>query len=171
MKHIILTTLLAAVSLGAAAQDVTATPQQTAAAQKPTIKRVYDESIDPNRQIDDALLRAKAEGKHVICQIGGNWCKWCLRFADFITKDESISALIDTNYVYLHVNYNNDSPADLKQRLGGNPGRFGYPALVVLDADGHVLHTQDSSFLESGEGYDAKKVLRFLSKWTPESVK
>lgn len=139
--------------------------------QKQSVKRVYDESIDPMKQMDEALARAKQEGKNVICQIGGNWCKWCLRFADFITKDEEIAAMIDANYVYIHVNYSDDSTPALKQRLGGNPGRFGYPALVVLSADGKVLHTQDSSFLESGDGYSTKKVLRFLKKWTPESVK
>jgi len=56
------------------------------------------------------------------------------------------------------------------QRLN-NPGRFGYPVFVVLDGKGQVLHIQDSSFLEEGEGYDPKKVLRFFNAWTPRAVK
>ena len=38
------------------------------------LKRVYNESIDPMTQIDEALTKAKADGKFVVCQVGGNWC-------------------------------------------------------------------------------------------------
>lgn len=142
-------------------------------------KKVYDEEINVNEQIDKALSQAKSAGKFVVCQVGGNWCPWCLRFADFISKDAEISQLIADNFVYIHVNYNprgeKDNPAKAKQaakmleRLG-NPGRFGYPVFVVLDAKGKVLHTQDSSFLEEGQGYDKAKVLRFFKNWTPKAV-
>ena len=42
------------------------------------LKKVYDENIDPMTQIDDALVQAGKDGKFVICQVGGNWCRWCL---------------------------------------------------------------------------------------------
>lgn len=69
------------------------------------LKRVYDEEIDQMKQIDQALTLAQSDGKFVICQLGGNWCPWCLKFADFIEKDTTISNLIDENFVYIHVNY------------------------------------------------------------------
>ena len=133
------------------------------------IKRVYDETLDPLKQIDEAVAKAKAEGKHVICQVGGNWCKWCLRFADFITKDAEIAQMVDENFVYIHVDYP-EKPSDALRNRLGNAGRMGFPALVVLDNDGKILHQQDSSFLESGEGYDKKKVLRFFKNWTPKGL-
>jgi hypothetical protein len=52
----------------------------------------------------------------------------------------------------------------------GNPGRFGYPVIVVLDGDGKVMHIQDSSFLEEGKGYNKDKVVRFFKCWTPGAV-
>ena len=134
------------------------------------LKRVYDEKRSGIELIDSALAVAKAEGKHVICQVGGNWCVWCLRFAAFIEADEEIKALVNGNYVYIHVNYRRKTDdKDMQQAMDrlGNPVRFGFPVMVVLDAEGKVLHTQDSSFLESGEGYDRKKVMRFLQCWTP----
>jgi hypothetical protein len=54
------------------------------------------------------------------------------------------------------------------ERLG-HPERFGFPVLVVLDSKGKVIHTQDSSFLEEGNGYDKAKVIRFFTNWTPSS--
>ena len=61
------------------------------------LKKVYNEDINPIEQIDKALAKAKAENKNVICQVGGNWCPWCLRFADFISRDSTISQVIDQN--------------------------------------------------------------------------
>jgi len=42
---------------------------------------------------------------------------------------------------------------------------------VVLDEEGKVIHIQDSSFLEEGQGYSQEKVLRFFRNWTPKAVK
>ncbi len=134
------------------------------------LPKVYDEQIDPLQQIDAALLQAQASDRYVICQVGGNWCPWCLRFADYITRDAEISSTIADNFVYIHVNYPRQGASpELTARLH-NAGRFGFPVFVVLDAQGSVLHIQDSSFLEDGKSYDAAKVLRFLKGWTPKAV-
>ena len=141
------------------------------------LKKVYNEDIDPIAQIDQAVVKAKSEGKYVICQVGGNWCPWCLKFADFITKDTTISKVIAENFVYIHVNYNpRKSQGEEKMAQGkslmkrlNNAGRFGFPVFVVLDEEGRILHIQDSSFLEEGRGYNQEKVLRFFKNWTPQA--
>lgn len=159
MKKLLIISVLAVLALGANAQ----------------VKKVYDETINQMEQIDKALAQAGEQGKFVICQVGGNWCPWCLRFADFITKDEEIAKVVDDNFVYIHVNYNprksNDEARDkaMLKRLG-NPGRFGYPVFVVLNPDGKVIHIQDSSFLEEDKSYNKEKVLRFFNNWTPKAV-
>ena len=142
-------------------------------------KKVYNEDINPIEQIDQAVAKAKSEGKFVICQVGGNWCPWCLRFADFITKDTAITKVINENFEYIHVNYNpRKSQGEEKQAQGkalmkrlDNCGRFGFPVFVVLDEEGKVIHIQDSSFLEEGKSYSQEKVLRFFKNWTPQTVK
>ncbi len=143
------------------------------------LKKVYNEDINPIEQIDQALLKANNSGKFVICQVGGNWCPWCLRFADFITNDATISKVINDNFEYIHVNYNprksggeekEKQAATLMKRLD-NCGRFGFPVFVVLDNTGKVIHIQDSSFLEEGKSYNQQKVLRFFKNWTPQAVK
>lgn len=142
-------------------------------------KKVYNEDINPIEQIDAAVMKAQSEGKFVICQVGGNWCPWCLRFADFITNDTTISKVISENFEYIHVNYNPrksegavkaQEAAALMKRLD-NCGRFGFPVFVVLDESGKVIHTQDSSFLEEGQSYNQEKVLRFFKNWTPKAVR
>ena len=140
------------------------------------LPRVYDETVDPMTQIEEAVGRAARSERFVVCQVGGNWCPWCLRFADFVRNDSAISRVIDDNFVYIHVNYNprkKDNPerAQALMRRLGNPARFGFPVFVVLDGQGRILHTQDSSFLEEGQGYNRERVLRFFQCWTPEATK
>lgn len=143
------------------------------------LKKVYNEDINPIEQIDQAVFKAKASGKFVVCQVGGNWCIWCLRFADFIANDTTISKVINDNFEYIHVNYNprksggeekKMQAAALMKRLD-NCGRFGYPVFVVLDETGKVIHIQDSGFLEEGQSYSQEKVLQFFKNWTPQAVK
>lgn len=144
------------------------------------LKKVYDEEINQLEQIDKAVAQAKREGKFVICQLGGNWCPWCLKFADYISKDSDIAKIINDNFVYIHVNYNPrmakskdeavaKRAAALMKRLD-NAGRFGYPVFIVLDKNGKVIHIQDSGYLEEGEGYNKEKVMRFFKNWTPKAV-
>jgi thioredoxin-related protein len=142
------------------------------------LKKVYDSKINPLEQIDNAVVKAKSEGKFVICQVGGNWCPWCLKFADFISNDTTISNVIAANFEYIHVNYSPrksqgaeklEQGKALMKRLN-NAGRFGFPVLVVLDGEGKVIHIQDSGLLEEGESYNQKKVLDFFKGWTPKAV-
>ena len=135
--------------------------------------KIYDENIDPLEQIDKAVTKAQTEGKFVICQLGGNWCPWCIRFAKFITEDEEINKMVNDNFVYIHVNFKSRKD-ELSQRVSkrlGNAGRFGFPVLVILNPDGTVMHIQNSAYLEEGQGYNKKKVFDFFRQWTPEAVK
>ncbi len=164
MKKILTIVVLAVAlfSMAAHAQEQTA------------LKKVYNENINPLEQIDQAVAQAQTEGKFVICQVGGNWCPWCLRFADFITNDSTINSVIEQNFVYIHANYHPRKAGEvgkaLMKRLN-NAGRFGFPVLVVLDEQGNVLHIQDSGLLEEGKGYNQKKVLSFFQNWTPKAVR
>lgn len=162
MKKIILTLVVMVIAMGAFAQK----------------QKVYDESIDPDVQIVEAVAKAQKDGKFVVAQLGGNWCKWCIRFARFVDGDPELKKYVEDNFVFIHVNYNPRSEEETVDKAAtekalrrlGNPVRFGYPVLVVLDSEGKVVHTQDSGLLESGEGYDKDKVLRFFKNWSPAAV-
>lgn len=136
--------------------------------------QVYDEQRNTMEQVDQAIAKAKTEGKYVICQVGGNWCPWCLKFAKFITEDAEIKAFVEQNFVYEHVNYpsrkgNREAAAETMKRLG-NCNRFGFPVMVVLDSEGKVIHLQDSSYLEEGGSYNKDKVMSFFKHWTRDAV-
>ncbi len=132
--------------------------------------KVYDESLDAMKQIAEATTLAKETGRYVMCQVGGNWCPWCLRFAQFATTDSVVAPLMKENFVYIHVNYSKDNKNLEAMRFLGNPGRFGYPVFVVLNSEGKPIHIQESESLEEGKGYNSKKVEKFLRLWNKKAV-
>ena len=133
-------------------------------------RKPYDESLNSMVQIDDAVKKASAEGKYVLCQVGGNWCPWCIRFAEYADTNAAVHKIIDENFVYIHVNWSkgNKNPEAMK-RLG-NPARFGFPVFVILNGEGQPIHIQNSAYLEEGKGYSEKKVSEFLLNWTEKAV-
>lgn len=132
--------------------------------------RLYNPKADVNKDVAAAVATAKKEGKHVLIQVGGNWCIWCYRFHDFVAKDTALTRILEANYVVYHLNWSpeNKNLAYLKKL--GYPQRFGFPAFVVLDAGGTRLHTQDSGLLEEGKGYSAEKVKTFFLNWSPGAL-
>lgn len=129
--------------------------------------KLYNPSANVAKDVAAAVVKAKKEKKNVLLQIGGNWCVWCYRLNSFILTDSLLKKMLNDNYVYYHLNYSPENKnLDYLKKLG-YPQRFGFPVLVVLDADGKQLHTQDSALLEKGNGYDTDKVKSFLRNWAP----
>jgi thioredoxin-related protein len=137
---------------------------------QPEKVKLYDPSLDGMKQIRDAVARAKPERKHVLIQYGGNWCGWCIKFDSFCKADTAITRIINGNYVTVKLNYDQINKNDAANEYLGNPARFGFPVFIIVDGNGRVLHIQDSSLLEEGQGYNQKKVLGFFSGWTAEAI-
>lgn len=132
--------------------------------------KYYDEQADAMAQIRDAVALAKSEGKNVFCQVGGNWCPWCIRFANFVEQDSAVNRMMYDNFVYIHVNWSKDNKNPEAMRYLGNPARFGFPVFVILNEKGEPVHIQNSAYLEQDKGYSEQKVLDFMRNWTREAI-
>jgi len=167
MKKLILITSIVIISLGAKAQ--------TAAAPAKIIKltdtaKLYNPTADAKADIANAVAKASTTHKNVLLQIGGNWCIWCIRFNDLVTRDPELDKYVRDNYVIVHVNY---SPENLNEKLLadlGYPQRFGFPVFIVLDDKGKRLNTQNSAYLEEGPGHSKAKVMEFFKNWSPTAL-
>jgi thiol:disulfide interchange protein len=131
---------------------------------------LYHPMADARKEIALAVAKARAQNKQVLIQAGGNWCGWCIDFNRFVTNDTALHSIIQANYIAYHLNYSqeNKNPAIFKEY--GFPNRFGFPVFLVLNADGNLIHTQNSSYLELGKSYDASKVKEFLLSWTSKAL-
>jgi thiol:disulfide interchange protein len=131
---------------------------------------IYNPDANAAADIDKALAQASKEHKHVLLQIGGNWCPWCIKLHSLFSTDPTIDSLLKADYVFVLVNYSKENRNLSLMRKYGFPQRFGFPVLVVLDANGLRLHTQDSGLLEGGKQHDPQKVLTFLKAWTSKAL-
>ena len=133
-------------------------------------EKVYDESRDAMEQINEAIALAQETDRYVLCQVGGDWCPWCVRFAKFADTSSLVAPIIKENYVYIHVNYSKANKNPEAMEYLGNPGRFGYPVFVILNTEGRPIHIQESESLEEGKGYNPKRVEKFLRLWNKKAV-
>jgi thioredoxin-related protein len=142
----------------------------TAAAQDMKAFKLYN----PYENVDSALQvvykKAAAQNKQVFIQIGGNWCVWCARYNEFVTKDTQIDSLVNANYIVYHLNYSPENKNSKTLAKLGFPQRFGFPVFIILDAKGNRLHTQNSAYLEKEKSYNKALVMEFYKHWTKTAL-
>ena len=122
----------------------------------------YNTSIDGNQQIDEAISKVRGSNKMVLVQVGGNWCPWCIKFANMIVTDGELLGAMRQNFEWVHLNTGegNQNQAAL-QRLR-NPEQHGFPVFVLLDGEGNYVNTYPSDAFAGGDGFDRGRVLSFL---------
>ena len=123
----------------------------------------FDPGRDPAADVANAVATAKAQGKRVIVDVGGEWCSWCHIMDRFIEANADLKSIVDSRYVWVKVNYSKENRNEAF--LSRWPKVEGYPHLFVLDGDGNLLHSQDTSELEAGGSYDKPKFVAFVTKW------
>ncbi len=133
--------------------------------------RVYNPEANAREDLKKAAAKAKEQNKHVLVQIGGNWCIWCARFDRFTKTDPVVDSLLRRSYVVYHLNYSKENKNLPVLANYGFPQRFGFPVFLVLDQQGRLLHIQNSAYLEEGKGYSSEKVSGFLVNWAPDALK
>ena len=110
-----------------------------------------------------AKAEAQKTGRRILMDVGGNWCPWCHKLHAFWDDQKAVKDLRDQGYVFVLVNYSKDNKNEAF--LGQFPKIKGYPHLFVLDADGKLLHSQDTGELEQDKGYSPEKIAAFLKAW------
>lgn len=132
---------------------------------------IYDPKANAQADIDAAVAKAKKEGKHVFIQAGGNWCIWCIRFHDLVNATPELKDYLDKNYVTVLLNWSPENKNEAVFKKLEYPGRFGFPVFMVLNGDGKLIHTQNSAYLEEGNGHSVKKIMEFLKNWNVAALK
>ena len=133
----------------------------------------HQEDFDPKRDaaqdIQDAVVQAQKEQKHILIDVGGQWCIWCRMLDTLYIKNPDLSDYLYSHYVVVKVNFSKENKNS--EVLSRFPQVSGFPHIFILDEKGKLLHSQDTSELElpegsSVKGHDKAKVFAFLKKWT-----
>lgn len=124
----------------------------------------FDPVRDAGKDLHAAMEQAQREHKNILMDVGGNWCGWCLVLDRMLHEDQELHALLEKNYVLLHVNVSKEN--ENLDFLGPYPKATGYPAWYVLSPKGKLLKAEDTSELEQTHkldaGYNKETVKTFL---------
>jgi thiol:disulfide interchange protein len=155
----------------AACAQISAPPQmQTNSAAvplpSPQVRETFDPARNPAEDLQTAIATAQKSNKRIILDVGGEWCGWCRNMDNLFLRNAELAQLLDANFIWLKVNV---SPENKNETfLADYPKISGYPHLFVLDGDGKLLQSKNTSELENGKTYDAAKFTEFLKANAPE---
>ncbi len=153
------------------AANVPATPAARKAQHAPYTKpssvpkHLYPPAGQAAPDIAKAEKQARAEGKRVLLDFGGDWCGDC-EVLDIYFHQEPNASLLNENFVPVKVNIGyEDLNLDLARKYG--VVITGVPALAVLSADGKVLYAQREEFRDM-RYMEPTYVTAFLNRWKPQ---
>jgi thioredoxin-related protein len=128
----------------------------------------FDPSRNAHKDIREAMTVAKKLHARILLDVGGEWCSWCHRLDSLFLLNKDLEEYLHAHYVVVKINVSKENKNE--EVLAKYPKIAGYPHLFVLDAQGTVLHSQDTGELEFPshhpiKGHDKNKVFTFLKKW------
>ena len=134
--------------------------------------QTYDESADGSQLFDEAVARAKAEGKHVIVVWGANWCGWCHHYDAVYANDPSLGAIVDEHFIKIEIDIaHRDKHRELWLRHGQKVDDLYIPHTSIHDAEGALIGAlQPNSYYvgpETNRIYSGKKLARILEFYIP----
>ncbi len=167
MKRAIFLALAVGLSLGglALASAATLAPQVHIADSKqlPTpLPYPYDEGANAGAAVDAAFARAKASGKRVLIDLGGNWCPDCRILAGVMGLAE-VKPFLQDHYEIVSVDVGRfDRNLQIPQRFGVAKVT-GVPWMIVAEPDGKVLA---SSYEVTDEHHTTpQSMIDWLAHW------
>ncbi|TNF33692.1 MAG: thioredoxin family protein, partial [Gammaproteobacteria bacterium] len=124
----------------------------------------YDPARDAFEDGRDAIRLAKTTGRHVLIELGGDWCKWCHVMDRFFNDNPDLKSRLHDTFVVLRINVSDAN--DNAEFLAAFPRPLGYPHMYVADANGNILLSKDTAeFLFEGQ-YSPQRFNEFFNQWS-----
>jgi thiol:disulfide interchange protein len=131
---------------------------------RPAGKEIYPDPLQAKADLAAALKTAAATHRRILLDFGGNWCGDC-QVLDIYFHDPQNKALLESNFVLVHINVGYmDANLDLARQYGV-PLQKGVPALAVLSEHGKLLYSQRNGQFEAMRRMESSSVTTFLSQW------
>jgi thiol-disulfide isomerase/thioredoxin len=147
---------------GAHAAPVDGPPRVTTRLTAP-LPLPYDESADAPAQLAAAIDRAKAGGKFVLLDFGGNWCPDCRIVAGTLALDD-VKPVLDRTFEVVMIDVGR-----LNKNLGLAAG-YGVklsavPTIIILDSQGHVMNSGNPSALSDARTMSTQAIVDTIFGW------
>src|SRR5438093_13034920 len=110
----------------------------------------YDKHADAHKEIQTALVQARADDKLVLLDFGANWCLDCIVLSHLF-EDKTVRPFLGDNFHVVSIDVGNwDRNLDVSQQYG-SPIENGIPAIVILAGPGEgIASTKNGALAEAG---------------------
>jgi thioredoxin-related protein len=148
--------VLAAPALAAdSAAPVAASPHPEA--------RPFGDPARANRDVADAMARAKANGHRVLLVFGANWCHDSRALAGWFATPR-FAAMLNPRYEIVWIDVGQkDHNLDLARRFGLD-GIKGTPTVLMLDSAGKPLNLKDAPRWHDASKRSEDKIYRYFAR-------
>jgi thiol-disulfide isomerase/thioredoxin len=167
MRHVLLAGVFVAAGAATAFAAVPA-PQMksvTEMAQLETPLPIpYDAHADAEAALAATIARAKANGKRVLIDLGGNWCTDCRILAAVMELPE-LKPFVAKHYEVVEIDVG---------RMNRNmqiPARYGVtkldgvPTVLIVEPDGKLINATNSADLADARSMNPQGIANWLARW------
>ena len=148
---------------GAAAEPA---PRVTSATLPTPLPLPYDEVADAKADVAAAIARARASGKHVLLDFGGDWCPDCRVLAGVLELAEVKSAVARTFEVAMIDVGRFNRNLDIAETYGVKITAV--PTVIILDPDGRFLNSGHPTALSNARAMKPQAIVDTIFGWTAD---
>lgn len=124
----------------------------------------FDDAIDADAAIAEALARAQVAGRRVAIVFGADWCPDCRAF-DAMAQDPLVASVLAHGFELVRIGVGRrDRHVEVAARYAIDLDR-GIPAVVVLDGDGSVRAATRAGELRAARTLRATELARLAAAW------
>ncbi|MBI1212732.1 MAG: thiol reductase thioredoxin [Alphaproteobacteria bacterium] len=124
----------------------------------------YDSRVDADAAVAATIARAKASGKRVLIDLGGNWCTDCRILAAVMELPE-LKAFVAEHYEVVEIDVG---------RMNKNmqiPARYGVtklegvPTVLIVEPDGKLINATNAADLADARSMNPQGIANWLARW------
>ncbi|NVN11925.1 MULTISPECIES: thioredoxin family protein [Nguyenibacter] len=114
-------------------------------------------------QVDEAFARARASGRNVLIDFGGNWCPDCRMLAGVLALP-TVAPWVAASFERVNVNVGHiDTNLDIAQKYGVTIKAV--PTVLIVTPKGQVLNPDGALALGDARRMSAQAVVDLLAGW------
>ena len=130
-----------------------------------TIRAPYNETANADADVDAAFVRAKASGRKVLIDLGGNWCPDCIILANVMAMPD-LKPWLEARYEIVAVDVGRfDRNLQVPARFGLTQRLKGVPTVLIVTPDGKLVNDGDPFTLANATAMSPQKIADWLAQW------
>ena len=125
---------------------------------------IFDQHLDLEPVFEKAFADARASGKKILVEYGGDWCPWSVRMASALSAP-AIAALIRQKFILIRC-YVGEGGTSSPENVEFPRDLDAVPFFALIDADGRIVATQRTEPFEFLWFYRKSRIRDFLTEWS-----